>query len=226
MGAAPEGVPVQMNHECPCFYPLGASRKRCAEPPPWKTQVRMETLRALSAFAATGSPCVQDTSPRETGCVRREGKGGLWCCLSGRACGNMGSLGSPHRGDGPHRGPLYTGGPETVPHNCLEGISDWKERFRSNFPYAQRSLALTSLGVQCALSCDPSNVVERQGPCGTAPLSIPPRTPLERVFSVVAQLASKWILVEAGIYVREQGAREERTRETSEAKKGDLSPWA
>lgn len=121
---------------------------------------------------------------------------------------------------------IYTGGPETVPQSCLEGISNWKERFRSNFPYAQRSLALTSLRFQCALSCDPSNVVERQGPCRTAPLSIPPRTLLECVFSVVAQLASSWILVEAGTYVGEQGVREERTRETSEAKKGDLRLWA
>ena len=90
VGAAPRGSLCKwMNPECPCLYPLGESRRRCAEPPPWRTPVRVEIPRALSAFAATGRPSGEDAIPRET-VYLREGKGGLWCCLSGRPFGNIG----------------------------------------------------------------------------------------------------------------------------------------
>lgn len=84
----------------------------------------------------------------------------------------------------------------------------------------QRTLALTSLGVSVP------EVVSLQAPAGLLPLSIPPRNPVRNVFSVVAQIGSRLEFVEAGTSLRAKGIGEGRTTEASEAKMGDLRPWA
>ena len=72
----------------------------------------------------------------------------------------------------------------------------------------------------CPKLC-PSKVVE-----GLLPLSIPSRNPVRNLFSAVAQIGSRLEFVEAGTSLRAKGIGEGRTTEASEAKMGDLRPWA
>ena len=66
MGAVPAGSLCKWtNPECSCLYPLGEPRRRCAEPPPWKTPALAEAPRALSAVCYAGRPGVEDTIPRD-----------------------------------------------------------------------------------------------------------------------------------------------------------------
>ena len=117
MGAVPAGSLCKWtNPESSCLYPLGEPRRRCAEPPPWKTPALAEAPRALSAVCYTGRPGVEDTIPRET--VPGVPTGGQrWSLVSSRGktvWERRGALGACTWYE-PHRGAQDTRGAETVP---------------------------------------------------------------------------------------------------------------